>query len=365
MRRTQQYSLICLIILALSACARPQTAPPAIDAKLQRQEVNKERELAVIEQFQQQKRVYGVSGQLLMGAVPFCGAKIHRIMGFTAANRQAFPVAFRIAVGRAKHFDDRIMVADVMPGSPAERAGLQEGDFLLGVGDYNTARGEGATKDLVTHVAQILAANPAQVTARLQRGDAVFTAAIAPVLACDYPVAIVPGESINAFATGKAVFVYQGMVRFAQTDEELATVIGHELAHNVRGHIDAKMQNYYAGYFAGMVFDILLGGIGVNTGGNVAASAGNAGAQAFSADFEAEADYVGLYIMASSGLPIEGAANFWRRMGATNPQAISLRSSHPPTAARYLALEATAREIAAKRAAGQPLQPSLQPGATH
>ena len=36
---------------------------------------------------------------------------------------------------------------------------------------------------------------------------------------------------------------HSGMLRFAQQDEELALIVGHELAHNSRGHIAAKTAN--------------------------------------------------------------------------------------------------------------------------
>ena len=33
------------------------------------------------------------------------------------------------------------------------------------------------------------------------------------------------------------------MLRFVETNEELALIIGHEMAHNTRGHIEAKLGN--------------------------------------------------------------------------------------------------------------------------
>jgi predicted Zn-dependent protease len=79
----------------------------------------------------------------------------------------------------------------------------------------------------------------------------------------------------------------------------------------------------------------------------------------YSQDFESEADYVGLYVVARAGMPIDNAPRFWRRMGSqVAPGAISHGTTHPPTAQRFVALEAAVAEIKAKQAAGQPLLPN-------
>ena len=56
-----------------------------------------------------------------------------------------------------------------------------------------------------------------------------------------------------------------------------------------------------AGAGVGLVFDILAAVAGVNTGGDFMRIGAEAGAGAFSQDFEAEADYVGVYLMARGG----------------------------------------------------------------
>ncbi len=164
-----------------------------------------------------------------------------------------------------------------------------------------------------------------------------------PVVACNTPLAVLPD--------GNGIYVTTGMLRFARSDDELALVIGHELAHNTRGHIAAKMGN--------MLLGSLLGaGLSVATGVNVTDIGTRAGADAFSQEFEAEADYVGVYHAARAGYDIASAASFWRKLGAEHPQAINLQgSTHPSTARRYLAVEKAVEEFQRKKAAGLPLVP--------
>ncbi|MEE8623145.1 MAG: M48 family metallopeptidase, partial [Alphaproteobacteria bacterium] len=130
-----------------------------------------------------------------------------------------------------------------------------------------------------------------------------------------------------------------GMVRFAEKDSELATVIGHEMAHNAMGHMDAKIGNF----LFGTLFDILA-------------------AQAHSQSFEAEADYVGLYMTVLAGYEIENAPNFWRRMGVLHPGSIraNFSATHPSAPERFVALEQSVKEIRAKQAQGLPLVPDMK-----
>jgi predicted Zn-dependent protease len=167
-----------------------------------------------------------------------------------------------------------------------------------------------------------------------------------------YPVLPTQDDIVNAFADGDKVYIASGMMRFAESDEELALVVGHEIAHNCLGHISKQKGNMLLG---GLLDAVVYAGTGVDTG-NVFASAGG---QAFSQSFESEADYMGIYLAKRAGYDVEHAPAFWRRMAAEHPGSIkqNFGSSHPSTPERFLALEATVKEIDAKTAARLPLVP--------
>lgn len=179
---------------------------------------------------------------------------------------------------------------------------------------------------------------------------------------CDYPLRYDPDDARNAYADGKKVFIAAGMMRFVDNDDELATVIGHELAHNTMRHVQKKQTNQAAGMAAGVILDVLAALAGVNTQGGFTRSMGNIGGQAYSQDFESEADYVGLYYMARAGYDIDAAAPIWRRMGATaaNVGNLETATTHPTSAERFLRLEKSTAEIKAKIAAGKPLTPEFE-----
>jgi predicted Zn-dependent protease len=146
------------------------------------------------------------------------------------------------------------------------------------------------------------------------------------------------------------------MMRFVEDDLELSLVISHELAHNVMNHVGAKKKNL----ILGTLLDIIAAGLGVNTQGVF----GTLGVQAYSKEFEEEADYVGLYIMALSGLDIENAPNFWRRMAAVHSDSISYATTHPSTPHRFVLLEKTVQEINQKITSDVPLKPELKKEST-
>ena len=169
---------------------------------------------------------------------------------------------------------------------------------------------------------------------------------------CNYPIKLSKGDAVNAYADGDQIVITRGMLRFAQNDSELALVIGHELAHNVMGHIDSKMINAIPGF----LLDLAAGFLGgVYTQGFFSKLTANA----YSQEFEAEADYVGIYMMARAGLNFESAPNFWRRMASIHPGSIRNNhlASHPATPKRFLALEQTVNEIKRKISRGEPITP--------
>ena len=118
--------------------------------------------------------------------------------------------------------------------------------------------------------------------------------------------------------------------------------------------LDAKKTNALGGF----VLDMLIGVFtGVNTQGMFAKSF----AQAYSKEFESEADYVGLYMCELSGYDISDAAYFWRRMGVKHPGTIAQNhgASHPSPPERFVSIESTIKEIEQKKLANEILTPNI------
>lgn len=168
-------------------------------------------------------------------------------------------------------------------------------------------------------------------------------------------------DAVNAYTDGKKIVVTPAMMAFAQTDDQLATVLTHEYAHAIVAHPAKTSQNATVGGLLGLAVDSLAGSQGISTQGMFSKLGAQGAVLRYSQDFEREADYIGMYILKRANYDIDKAAHLWRRMAALNPNGIYNGSTHPTTAERYVLLEKTAAEIKAKQRAGRPLLPDEKP----
>lgn len=180
---------------------------------------------------------------------------------------------------------------------------------------------------------------------------------------CDLPFEVDKKniDSVNAYTDGKRIVVSPAMLNFADTDDQLATVLSHEYAHAIMNHPEKTGQNTTVGSLLGLAVDTLAGSQGMNTKGMFSKIGAQSALLKYSQGFETEADYVGMYILKRAGYNIDKAANLWRRMAVLNPKGIYVGSTHPTSAQRYLLLDKTAKEIKAKQRYGQKLLPTFKP----
>ncbi len=150
-------------------------------------------------------------------------------------------------------------------------------------------------------------------------------------------------EQINAFALpGGKVGVYTGLINLASSDDEIAVVMGHEVAHVSSRH-GAERQS--------QAMLIGIGGaalaIGTQEDKNreyylLAYGLGSTlGSLAYSRDHETEADVVGLRFAARAGYDPRAAVTFWTKMAAkeTGGRPPKFLSTHPPSQERIANLQ--------------------------
>ncbi len=353
MKHKRILTVILALSVALISCVAPQTKRVELSDEMVLEETKKQSVIALQSLMDDWTLVRRVSYPILSTATSYCGEKVRASFGIYFANQRAFPKVFRETAAELYGMDDALRITQVVPGTSAERAGLRQGDVLVSVDGQEFPTGDQAMKEADELLRNRLKAGES-VSLTISRAGAERTVSVIPETICDYPVIPTPGDRVNAFADGRRIGVERGMLRFVDNEQELAMVISHELSHNAMGHLNAKKTNY----MLGTIFDIVGAVYGVNTQGLF----GKLAAQRFSKEFEAEADYVSLYIMAQAGLHIEDAPKFWRRMAVAHPGNIkaSHASSHPSTPERFLALEKTVEEIKKKQAANLPLEPEYK-----
>lgn len=164
-----------------------------------------------------------------------------------------------------------------------------------------------------------------------------------------WEVNIVKSKDINAFCMpGGKIVVYTGladMIGNGQgSDDEIAAVIGHEIAHAVARHANERVSRAQLQSMGGQLLGSILGGSN-SLAGSVVGQLYGLGSQAavalpFNRKQELEADKMGMVLMAIAGYNPQYAVSLWQKMernssGASN----SFWSTHPSEAKRIQVIQ--------------------------
>ncbi len=351
-------SLLVIVFLLIS-CVSPQSKRPDISANESAEEAKKQKEFVIEKYIQDSAKITNIASKIRLAGTSICESQTTLMLGLKYWNIHDFLPEDESIARNKYQLGAGLKILNVASESPAEKAGFKIGDELLTINDLIITGGKNAKKDFAKQLDEFKkTSKPLAIKVRRDSEEKVLS--ITPVKACKSDIELIFDNSVNAFADGTNILIAKGMMNFVQSDEEIALVISHELAHNVMSHIDAKKTNAGLGMAIGLLLDLGAAVAGVNTQGGFTDAGGKLGAQAFSVDFENEADYVGLYFMASANYKIDNVAMFWRRMAQENPNAITLSSTHPSTSERFVSIEKTIAEIKQKQLNNKPLKPEMK-----
>jgi len=158
---------------------------------------------------------------------------------------------------------------------------------------------------------------------------------------------LVDSKEVNAWCMpGGKIVVYSGLLPVTQSEEALAVVMGHEIAHAVAQHGTARMSESIITQMGGQALSILLANKAAQTQ-NIFLTAYGVGTQLGSAlphsrKQELEADKYGLLFAALAGYDPRVAVSFWERMAsASNGQKPpEFLSTHPADETRIAQIKA-------------------------
>ncbi len=155
-------------------------------------------------------------------------------------------------------------------------------------------------------------------------------------------------DELNAFALpGGKVGVYTGLIKLAESDDELAAVMGHEIAHVSSRHSGERVTHQMIASGITVGSELVMESQDVDDGTRNLARAALGGVTTagfllpYSRLHESEADAIGLKFAAGAGYDPRAAITFWQRMQKANEGKASppeWLSTHPSNATRIRTL---------------------------
>lgn len=150
---------------------------------------------------------------------------------------------------------------------------------------------------------------------------------------------LVEDEAMNAFCLpGGKVVVYTGILKAAKNDDQLATVMSHEIAHALARHGAERMSSAKVQQGIQVLGNVVLQSTAPEYT-NVFNQAYGLGSQVgvmlpYGRMQESEADEIGIYLMHQAGYDVNEALGFWKNMSNGKKQSNEFFSTHPSSNTR-------------------------------
>lgn len=261
---------------------------------------------------------------------PMTGLLLHHLGEYAESDRPEVAVTYRLNRGPA--------VLAVVEHSPAAQAGLVAGDVLLNSNGIPFASGRLPDQDPMRE-RQSIEAIERQFEESLTGGSVRLTIlrdgyerqlVLNPIPGCPARVRLARSTQFNAFANRGYAIMTTALLNFVKNDDELAIVLGHEIAHNILNHPQS------------------LNAEGVPPRGLLRQFGKNASRVK---QTEIEADRLGLRLAWAAGYDLTAAAPFWRRYSArVGPR---FATTHPGLKAREKIIAETIAELGSSQSGAQ------------
>lgn len=207
-----------------------------------------------------------------------------------------------------RHFNHNpahgVYLAYVLEDTPLAQAGLQAGDILQKINDQDV--------DTEAQALRVIRENGFEPLAlEMRRGGHMFNVTVQPeALKVNVEFDVEPNADINALTTPTKITLQYGILNFIRTEEELAVILAHELAHIVRRHTDSIPVIFMAGMLANKL----------------------------TKDLERDADFYSLIFLKAAGYDPQQAVSFYERIAIQLPETRKggLLYTHPGMTERSL-----------------------------
>jgi predicted Zn-dependent protease len=179
----------------------------------------------------------------------------------------------------------------------------------------------------------------------VRRGELLASAVLEPeYLPWNVAFKIVPDDVVNAYSAPAMVTLTTGMLRFLRSDDELAVVVSHELAHITRNHAVAKMGMAVPTIVLSVIAAIVVPGsqrLVSTVVEKVVANVIRGAMTKVDWDMEREADIVGFVYLHAAGYDPRVVTTLWERFAVElqTGRSYAFISDHPPSSERLIRLQ--------------------------
>lgn len=160
-----------------------------------------------------------------------------------------------------------------------------------------------------------------------------------------WEVNVINSPTINAFCMpGGKIVVFTGIMdKLKMTDDEVALVMGHEIAHALREHSRARAAKGTITNVGAIAVSILTGS---NMAGQLASGGGDLLGRKFSRNDETEADLVGMELAARAGYDPRQGVSLWEKMStAAKGSPPQWLSTHPSGTTRIQSFKDNLKDV--------------------
>lgn len=303
----------------LAACATP------VDESAAYRSYPESPAVPIAERLALERHVRGVFVRVAVANADLCGEDIMPEFGMRFVSIESVEPAARPEALASGLLGDEPRLLFAGAGLPAARAGVRVGDRLVAIEGFEIGPKEPARGQFAGTVERAIRER-GTVAFMLERAGAPYLVELKPTVSCAVNVFLDTLPLPNAFTNGEDILILAGLLVVAQSERDLAAVIGHELAHVLEDR-----------------------------------TRGRRARQADPLAAEIEADRLGLFLAARAGYDVTGAHAIFERIARYFPGLAVSGRTHPASSERIAAMQRTEREIAERRRTGQALWPYAEP----
>ena len=301
-------SIILAAFLLVTGCASTNTGPQISQSELKKLE--DEIEAMATEIYINDLISVWKVGLKVLSIMPEGTFKKHAVIGaLVVDNSENIASYYKLPT------EDGCVVVGVIDDYIADLAGIKEGDIIKEI----EGKKINDSKDVAFKADEV-------ATVIVERSDTKLSFDVIPEVQPYVRIRLKETGKINAYAKFTGIEFTTGMVHFVEDEDELAVIMGHELAHLTAKHLPKNIS-----------MAALCGTLGGLTG-PFAPLTTQALYAPYSRKNEREADYLGLIYAHNAGYDVQKGAALWKRFALEIPRSRSksFLRSHPASPERIL-----------------------------